>query len=104
MHIAIPLIMPLFIILGKLTDTAIRKMREARDRDEKAEKIIQAAGGKLIGHYYTIGRYDFIAIVEMPSPEVLAKAIIDVGKWGTVTTETMTALLPEQMYELSEGT
>jgi len=96
--------MPLFIVLGKLTDMAIQKMREAKDRDEKAEQIIRAAGGRLIGHYYTFGRYDFVAIVEIPSAEILASVIIDIGKWGTVTTETMTAILPDQMYEMATRT
>ena len=36
--------MPLFIILGKLTDLAIQKMKDAKERDEKAEQIILAAG------------------------------------------------------------
>jgi len=96
--------MPLFIILGKLSDTAIAKMREAKERDEKAEHIIQSAGGKLISLYYTFGRYDFVAIVELPSPEILAKVIIEIAKCGAVSTETMTALLPGQMYEMARGT
>ena len=96
--------MPLFIVLGKLTDTAIAKMKEAKERDEKAEKIIKEAGGTLISHYYTFGRYDFVSIVEMPSAEVLAKVIIEIAKWGTVSTETMTALLPDQMYQMAKGT
>lgn len=95
--------MPLFIILGKLTDLAIQKMKDAKERDEKAEQIIVAAGGKLLSHYYTFGRYDFVAIVELPSHEILARVIIDIGKWGTVSTETMTALLPEQMYRMAMG-
>lgn len=61
-------------------------------------------GGKLIGHYYTIGRYDFVAIVELPSAEALAKVIIEIGRWGTVSTETMTAILPERMYNMAMGT
>lgn len=96
--------MPLFIILGKLTDKAIEKMKEAKDRDEKAEQIIKSVGGKLISHYYTIGRYDVVTIVELPSPETLAKVIMEISKWGTVSTETMTALLPEQLYRMAKGT
>ena len=100
----IPLIMPLFIVLGKLTDKAIEKMKEAKQRDEKAEHIIQSAGGTFIAHYYTFGRYDFVAILELPSAEILAKVIIEIGQWGTVTTETMTAILPEQMYRMAKST
>ncbi|NYT05560.1 MAG: GYD domain-containing protein [Methanomicrobiales archaeon] len=94
--------MALFIVLGKLTDRAIAKMREAKERDEKAKQIIQAAGGRLIGLYYTLGRYDFIAIIELPSAEALADVIIDIHQWGTVSTESLTALLPEQMYKMAK--
>jgi uncharacterized protein with GYD domain len=96
--------MPLFIVLGKLTDKAIQKMKEAQERDQKGEDIIRAAGGRLINLYYTFGRYDFVAIVELPSAEILAKVILEIAKWGTVSTETMTALLPDQMYEMAKGT
>ena len=95
--------MPLFIILGKLSDKAIAKMKEVKQRDDMAEQIIKLAGGKLISHYYTFGRYDFVATVELPSAEILAKVIIEIAKWGTVSTETMTALLPEEMYTLATG-
>ncbi|MBN1195662.1 MAG: GYD domain-containing protein [Methanomicrobiaceae archaeon] len=93
--------MTLYIVLGKLTDIAIAKMKEAKERDDKAKQTIQSAGGKLIGLYYTLGRYDFVAIVEMPSPEALANVIINITQWGTLSTESMTALLPDQMYKMA---
>ncbi|HIH27304.1 MAG TPA: GYD domain-containing protein [Methanoregulaceae archaeon] len=97
--------MPLFIILGKLSDKAIGKMKEADQRDARAEQIITSAGGKLLGLYYTFGRYDYVSIVELPSAEVLARVTVDIAKGGTtVSTETMTALLPEQMYAMAKGT
>jgi uncharacterized protein with GYD domain len=95
--------MPLFIILGKLTDKAIEKMKGAKQRDDKAEEIIKLAGGRIISHYYTFGRYDFVATIELPSAEILAKVILDISKWGTVSTETMTALLPEDIYKMAMG-
>lgn len=97
--------MPLFIILGKLSDKAIGKMKEAEQRDARAEQIITSAGGSLLGLYYTFGRYDYVSIVELPSAEVLARVTVDIAKGGTtVSTETMTALLPEQMYAMAKGT
>lgn len=96
--------MSLFIILGKLTDKAIENMKRAKERDQVCEQIIHSAGGTLVSLYYTFGRYDFVAIVDIPSAEILAKVIIDIGKMGTVSTETMTALLPEQLYRMAMGT
>jgi uncharacterized protein with GYD domain len=96
--------MTLYVILGKLTLEAIKNIKETIERDMKAEQAIKAAGGKLLALYYTLGRYDFVAIVDLPSHESLLKIIFEVGKWGTVTTETMTALLPEQVYKVAKET
>jgi uncharacterized protein with GYD domain len=43
-------------------------------------------------------------IINLPNEEILAKVLIGIGKFGTVSTETMTALLPEQMYRMATGT
>lgn len=94
--------MALFIVLGKLTDQAIAKLKEARARDEKAKEQIEQAGGVLHGLYYTFGRYDFVAVIELPSPEILADVIINISQWGTVSTESLTALLPEQVYGMTK--
>ena len=82
--------MPCFIILGKLSDRAIERMKDAKDRDAETKKIIEDAGGTLIAHYSTIGRYDVVAIVNLPSEEVLAKVLIGIGKCGTVSTARRT--------------
>jgi uncharacterized protein with GYD domain len=96
--------MTLYVVLGKLTSEAIKNVKGIAERDLKGEQIIKTAGGKLLAHYYTFGRYDFVAIVELPSTEALAKVLIELGKWGTITTETMTALLPEQIYKVAKET
>ncbi len=96
--------MPLYIILGKLTHTALEGIKSAAERDAAAGQIIKEAGGRLLAHYYTFGRYDFIVVVELPSLEALARVYIEIGRWGTITTETMTALLPEQVYKVAMET
>jgi uncharacterized protein with GYD domain len=76
------------------TSNDCRKGRERRTNHKRA-------GGKLLAHYYTLGRYDFVGIVDMPSNEALMKVIMELGKWGTVSTETVTALLPEDVYKVA---
>jgi len=95
----IELTMPRFVLLGKLTFKALEAMENAKDRDIKGEKIIKAAGGELIAH--TIGHYDFVVIAELPSNDALVKVLIEIGKWGTVSTETMTALTPDEVYKVA---
>jgi uncharacterized protein with GYD domain len=95
--------MPTFIILGKLTAKAIGNLKTIAERDAKAGEIIRAAGGHLLGLYYTFGRYDFVALLDMPSAEALAGVLFEIGTWETVTTETLTALSPEQVYQVAKG-
>jgi uncharacterized protein with GYD domain len=96
--------MPLYIVLGKLSQKAIDTIKGAAERDRRGEEIVKAAGGKLIAHYYTFGRYDFVIVIELPSTEALAKVLIEVSKWGTIRTETMTALTPDQLYKVAMST
>ena len=63
--------MPRFVLLGKLTFKALEAMENAKDRDIEGEKIIKAAGGELIAHYYTIGHYDFVVIQNYPRTMLL---------------------------------
>ena len=95
--------MTTFVLLGKLTQKAFDNVKEMAERDAKGEQVIKAAGGKLLAHYYTFGSYDFVALVDLPSDEALAKILLELGKWGTLSTETLTALKPEQVYRAAQG-
>jgi uncharacterized protein with GYD domain len=39
-----------------------------------------------------------VAIFDLPSNNALMKVLLEIGKWGTVSTETMVALTPEQVH------
>jgi uncharacterized protein with GYD domain len=43
-----------------------------------------------------------VAVVDLPSPESLVKVLIELGKWGTVSTESMLAMLPEQVHKVAK--
>jgi len=52
--------------------------------------MIEEAGGK-IQLYYTLGEYDFIAIIELPKDEDIVKFLLQVGSLGNVRTKTLKA-------------
>jgi len=90
--------MPTYILLGKLTQKAIEHFDRAAERDADGDRIIASVGGRVLAHYYTFGRYDFVVIVDLPSEAALAKALVEIQKWGTVTTECMTGMTPDEVY------
>lgn len=94
--------MQTYILLGRLTGLAWEQQVGFADRDARAEEIIKRSGGKLVALYYTFGQYDFIAIIEAPSEESIAAILLDIGRFGTVNSETLLALRPDQFYKAVE--
>jgi len=83
--------MPSYIILMNYTDDGIKKIKEVGARTEGANKTIASMGGKVIGHYGTMGQYDRISIVEMPNDDAMAALALRFGASGVVRTTTIKA-------------
>jgi uncharacterized protein with GYD domain len=94
--------MTVYVMLGNLKHAAFEELDSIEERDRKAEKIIESLGGKLHSLYYTLGRYDFMAIIEMPSKETLVKFLAIVAKFGTVRTETLETIPTEMLYKIAK--
>ena len=89
--------MPTYVVLVNWTDQGIRTVKESPRRLDATKKAIEAAGGKILGFYLTMGRYDEVLIVEGPSDEVAATLALSAGSEGNVRTETLKAF-PEAEY------
>ena len=89
--------MPTYIVLTNWTDQGIRTVKESPKRLDDTKKAIEAAGGKVLGYYLTMGRYDSVLIVEGPSDEVAATLALSAGSQGSIRTETLKAF-PEPEY------
>ncbi len=89
--------MPTYIVLNNWTDHGIRNVKESPQRLDATRKAIEAAGGKVLGYYLTMGRYDSVLIVEGPSDEVAATLALSAGSQGSIRTETLKAF-PEAEY------
>ena len=83
--------MPTYIVLNNWTDQGIRNVKDSPKRLDATRKAIEAAGGKVLGYYLTMGRYDSVMIVEGPSDEVAATLAISAGSQGSIRTETLKA-------------
>ena len=94
--------MTIYVMLGNLKTTAFEKFDSIEERDQKAKKIIESLGGKMISLFYTIGRYDFVVIIDMPSKENLVKFLAIIAKFGTVRTETLETISPDKFYKISQ--
>jgi uncharacterized protein with GYD domain len=94
--------MTIYISLGNLSRDAFETIGNPEERDRKAKKLIESHGGKLISLHYTFGRYDFVAMMDMPSKESVVKFLSILGKYGTVRTETLETIPAEMLYKIGK--
>ena len=92
--------MPTFVVLGKFTREGIEKIKESPQRLEVSRKVVKSVGGEIKDFYYTMGRYDMVAIVEGPSNEAALQALFTVGSAGAVKTETLVAIPAEEGIQI----
>jgi len=86
-----------YVVLGKFTQEGIKGIHDSPKRMEAAGKLLSDNGGKLRDVFYTMGRYDIIAICEAPDEKVMTKVLLTIGSQGMVSTETLSALSAEEV-------
>ena len=92
--------MPTYILLMKLTEQGIKDIKNASQRTEQAVKQLEAMGGKLISIYTVMGEYDYVAIGEAPSDEVIMTFLLGLGSLGNVRTTTLRAFTREEFAQI----
>lgn len=95
--------MALYVMLGNLKSEAFDTIDGIQERDEKLAKLVESLGGKIIGLYYMIGRYDFVLLFDMEKKENLVMFLAILGKHGSVRTETLETIPAEMFYRLTKG-
>jgi len=92
--------MAIFIVLGNFTQEGITKIKESPQRFEAAKNLTESLGGTIKEFYYTMGRYDFVSIIEAPSSETMMTGLMTLGATGAIRTETLQAIPLEQGAEI----
>jgi uncharacterized protein with GYD domain len=94
--------MPNYITLMNWTEQGIKNVKDTIRRAKSFEDAIQKAGGKSLGIYYTMGRYDLVAIIEASNDDAIASILYSLGRLGNVRTETLNAFSLDQVANIIE--
>jgi uncharacterized protein with GYD domain len=92
--------MPTYVTLMKWTEQGRQNIESLPDRAEQVSKRVEQAGGKLIGNFVTMGRYDQISVVEAPDDETAARLLLVIAGRGNAVTETLRGFTMEEVREL----
>jgi len=81
--------MPSYVVLVNWTAEGIRAVKQSPARAEAFRKSVDQAGGKVLSFLHTMGTYDLVAAVELPSDEVANQLTLRAGMQGFVRTTTL---------------
>ncbi len=92
--------MPAYLILSKFTEQGARNAKDTVNRAKAVRQAIETAGGKVIGIWWALGRYDIVQIVEMPDVETGVRLLLATGMQGNIRTETLQIFSEEEMERI----
>jgi len=95
--------MPTYIMLLSWTEQGVNKIKESPSRLDAFKQALQQAGGSLKGFYLVTGRYDMVAVVEVPDEETIAKLALATGSKGSTRTETLRAFSEDEYRTIISG-
>ncbi|HEY3126454.1 MAG TPA: GYD domain-containing protein [Candidatus Limnocylindria bacterium] len=84
--------MATYVLLTKVTATGVKTIQSNPRRIKEVNKEIEGLGARVVAQYATLGRYDFVNIVEAKDNETIARISVALGARGTVQIETLTAI------------
>lgn len=96
--------MPTYVLLSKLTDHGAKTVKEKPERVKEVNREIEELGARVIHQYATLGRYDFVNIVEAKDAAAIARVGLELAARGTIRIETLSAIpIDELVSRLSGG-
>jgi uncharacterized protein with GYD domain len=89
-----------YIALYRFTDQGRKNVWRTVERAEEVRKYNEGRGFKVIGMYWTQGRYDLVALVDAPSEEAMVTGLFNIAQAGNVASETLRAFTAEEMQNM----
>ncbi|HEY8656637.1 MAG TPA: GYD domain-containing protein [Candidatus Limnocylindria bacterium] len=84
--------MATYVLLTKVSSSGVKTLQANPRRIKEVNKEIEAQGARVIAQYATLGRYDFVNIVEAKDAEAIARLSVSLGARGTLSIESLPAI------------
>ena len=84
--------MPTYIMLATLSSEGVQTVKNNPQRIKEVATEVEQLGATVRAQWATIGRYDFVSVVEVPDETTMARVSLELGSRGTGRYESMTAI------------
>jgi uncharacterized protein with GYD domain len=84
--------MPTFVMLTTLSPEGVQTVKNNPGRIKEVNKEIESLGARVKAQWATLGRFDFVNIVEAPDESTMARVSMELGSRGTARYESLAAI------------
>ncbi len=96
--------MPRYVVLYRFTDQGLKNIKGTIKRAAEVRAEQEKRGFKVVGVYWTQGRYDLVAVLDAPSEEAMVGGLFNIAEAGNVHSETLRAFDEKEMERIvSQG-
>lgn len=88
--------MACYIALLKYTNQGAKDVKKSTKRAHQFDKLAAKSGVKVVGQYWTMGRYDGALILSAASEDKILHLLAELASLGNVRTETMQAFVDKE--------
>ena len=91
--------MPTYIMLSKLTPEGVATVKNNPTRIKEVNSEINQLGATVVAQWSTLGRYDFVNVIEAPDDITMARISLELGSRGTALYETLVAFPVDEFID-----
>jgi uncharacterized protein with GYD domain len=84
--------MPTYILFTTLTPEGVQTLKNNPARIREVNREVEQLGATVKAQWATLGRFDFVNILEAPDEETMARVSMELGSRGTGRYETLPAI------------
>ncbi len=92
--------MPTYILLTTLNAEGVQTIRNNPERIHEVTREVETLGAKVVAQWATMGRYDFINVIDAPDEATMLRISVELGSRGTGRYETLPAVPIDQFVAL----
>jgi uncharacterized protein with GYD domain len=83
---------PTYIMLSTLTPEGVQTVKTNPSRIREVNREVEQLGATVTAQWATLGRFDFINVVEAPDDKTMSRVSLELGSRGTARYETLIAI------------
>ena len=91
--------MPTYIMISTLTAEGVQTVKNNPNRIKEVNRELEQIGARVTAQWATLGRFDFVNVVEAPDEKTMAKVSLELGSRGTAHYESLPAIPIDDFIE-----